>query len=197
MARSRFEERFTEPAQLLKIMRYDKDVGGLFWLPRAPSDFHRNGEWTAPRWNGANAGKRCGAVGLNGYRVINHYGDFVYEHRAIWFLETGSWPEQVDHISGNREDNRFENLREVDPTDNNRNMAMQRRNTSGCTGVRWHQESPTYGRWKAIIVVNYKPILLYSGQDKQAAIAARLAGEEKYGFHRNHGRAANASSFGK
>lgn len=35
-------------------------------------------------------------------------------HRLAWFLSTGKWPEGViDHINGDRSDNRIKNLRDV------------------------------------------------------------------------------------
>ncbi len=44
-------------------------------------------------------------------------------HRAIWAWHNGCFPTlQIDHINGKRFDNRIENLREVSPSENMRNM---------------------------------------------------------------------------
>jgi hypothetical protein len=40
------------------------------------------------------------------------------EHRLVFFLHHGRWPEVTDHINGIRDDNRIENLRECDATQN-------------------------------------------------------------------------------
>jgi hypothetical protein len=44
-------------------------------------------------------------------------------------------PEQIDHINGDRADNRLCNLREVTQSLNNANSARRRDNTSGFKGV--------------------------------------------------------------
>ena len=46
---------------------------------------------------------------------------FLY-HRAVWAVVHGRLPRQIDHINGDKTDNRIENLREVSPGDNNLNM---------------------------------------------------------------------------
>jgi hypothetical protein len=48
---------------------------------------------------------------------------FVYLHHAVWAVCNGRWPEQqIDHINGNKHDNRIENLREVSASENKMNM---------------------------------------------------------------------------
>ena len=46
----------------------------------------------------------------------------IKAHRAAWFLHTGEWPVcMIDHINGDRADNRFENLRLSDQHKNQAN----------------------------------------------------------------------------
>ena len=47
---------------------------------------------------------------------------FVRLHHAVWAVCKGRWPEQqIDHVNGNKQDNRIENLREVSDRENKLN----------------------------------------------------------------------------
>ena len=62
---------------------------------------------------------RKGYKGLNLY-VGNHRNE-IGLHRIAWVLVYGRFPKQIDHLNGNKTDNRLENLREVSPSENNQN----------------------------------------------------------------------------
>ncbi len=56
--------------------------------------------------------------------VIGKKGDGtrgLLAHRIIFFMHHGIWPESVDHIDGNRANNRVENLRACTHAENMRN----------------------------------------------------------------------------
>ena len=56
---------------------------------------------------------------------INFFGrrTVIGMHRAVWAWHHGRFPEkQIDHVNGVETDNRIENLREVTPSENMRNM---------------------------------------------------------------------------
>ena len=47
---------------------------------------------------------------------------FIQLHHAVWAVCKGRWPEQqIDHVNGNKHDNRIENLREVSDRENKLN----------------------------------------------------------------------------
>ena len=71
------------------------------------------------RWVHTNRTKKAGAIAgsisKQGYRRTKVDGQFYYVHRLVWKLVKGQEPpETIDHINGNKLDNRIENLQELD-----------------------------------------------------------------------------------
>lgn len=56
-------------------------------------------------------------------------------HRVIFLMHNGYLPEHVDHIDGNRSNNKIENLRAATPSQNKANQIIYKNNTSGVKGV--------------------------------------------------------------
>lgn len=183
------------PEVLRQLLRYDPDSGKLFWRERAENMFPEGeGRYTAARscriWNTKYAGKEAiTAVDPSlGYKKGSVWCGKFYAHRLIWAIQTGAWPEQdIDHINGDRADNRWGNLRAVDRKTNSRNARRRSTNTSGMMGVKWQ---PGLDKWRAQIMVDGRNIALGCFDDFDEACAARKAAERRYGFHENHGRAA-------
>lgn len=69
----------------------------------------------------------------------------VYNHRVIWVLH-GNTDTTIDHINGDRFDNRITNLRAASKKENMQNLKKFSTNTSGVTGVNY---SATDNRWRA------------------------------------------------
>jgi hypothetical protein len=176
-----------DPALLRKLLRYEPETGKLFWLPRSaeimPPGLH------AAAWNGKYAGKEAfTATGSHGYRASRVCNVQCLAHRLIWAFVHGSWPEgQIDHINGDRQDNRIANLRVVDAATNARNKCISSRSTSKIAGVYWAAHA---GKWRAEIKVGQKRQHLGYFTDKSAAAFARKTAEMWLDFHPNHGRAA-------
>lgn len=103
----------------------------------------------------ANAGLVAGRVDKQGYVRISVMGKHQKAHRLAFLYMTGAFPSMdVDHINGNRSDNRWINLRDVPASINVQNIFMPQTNgTSGYRGVSFHKKS---GKYRATIRANGK-----------------------------------------
>ena len=113
---------------------------------------------------------RWGWINNNGYINIMYEDTLYIVHRLIWMWVHGEEPEQIDHINGNRQDNRLVNLRNVDHLTNQRNRTKNKNNKSGFNGVYWHKQSD---KWRAEIIVDGKVTHIGSYDTPQEAADAR------------------------
>lgn len=171
---------------LRELIDYDPDTGKMFWRRRDRKWFNDNHEF--PRWNTRYAGKECFNYVNAGYMRSKIFGKDYAAHRVAWALHHGAWPSgMIDHIDGDRQNNRAANLRVVSPLENSRNVALSSKNKSGYYGV---VLNPRSRKWVASIRNAGRQIHLGSFADKDAAVAARKAAERELGYHPNHGRRA-------
>lgn len=177
----------------IDVLDYDPTTGELRWKERDPSSFVDGDKWytkerSAKIWNT----RRAGNLALNyktqyGYLQGRVEGKLYPAHRVIWFLVHGEWPDEIDHINGNRSDNRLANLRNISRNENMRNRKIDTRNTSGFMGVSWNK---TNKKWHVYANVDKKRTNIGWFETIEEAIEARkkfLASED---FHENHGRKA-------
>lgn len=118
------------------------------WL-KANYEYHPDGGFTRLTSRGRQkAGTAVfGKKEKTGYmRMPINYDMFVI-HRVIWKWHNGDEPEFIDHINGNRSDNRIENLRACTKSENRHNANINKNNTSGYHGVRWHEYDYCSGKW--------------------------------------------------
>jgi len=118
------------------------------------------GFFTWRRSNGSQKeGQIAGEIRQTGYVTIQIKGRRLRAHRIAWLLTTGQDPFDlcVDHINGNKSDNRFCNLRLATSRENSRNMKKSRANKSGFKGVCFDKRT---GKWKANIRSDSKQIFL-------------------------------------
>ena len=132
-------------------------------------------------------GAIAGYIEKSGYRRVMVDGKTHMAHRLVWKLVAGSDPKTIDHIDGNKLNNDISNLRSVEVADNCRNKQQCKRNTSGINGV---LRDSSGKKWVARITHDYKCYHLGTFETSEQALAARIAAEEKFGFHPNHGRTA-------
>jgi hypothetical protein len=105
-------------------------------------------------------------------------GKKIYMHRVVVGAEAGG-KTKVDHINGNKLDNRRSNLRECSHKENIRNQKLRTNNASGVRGVAL---LPKTGKWRARIMVDYKERHLGTFETKeQACDAYRLAAARYHG----------------
>jgi len=159
---------------LRENLRYDKETGEVWWaVPRKgrPSDRPAgyldkvSGYWKLGSGNG----------------VPNP----LRRSRVAFALLEGRWPNCVDHINGNKQDDRWDNLREVTHAENHRNRPRNHNNKSGVTGAFWCKAR---NKWQVSIMVLGIAKHLGCYEDFFEAVCARKSAELKYGFHENHGR---------
>lgn len=175
---------------LNEIFGYDPETGVLYHKERPRWMFtkgYKGGETSWRTFNTQNAGKPITNVGGSGYLRVNIGGKRYSAHRIIWVMVHGEWPDEIDHINGDRADNRLCNLRAVTRQENLRNLARRSDNTSGYTGVSYSKRDDVFIAY--ITVDGHAKVIGRYGTAQQAA-KARAEAEAELGFHPNHGRAA-------
>lgn len=164
---------------LRKLLDYNPATGQLFWRPRLDGPY---------RFNSRYAGQEAGCVSSgDGYRTVSIGKKRYYSHRIIWKLVHGVEPIFIDHIDGDRLNNRLFNLRSVTEAENRRNACINSKNTSGITGV---APDKKHGGWIARIKINGANRYIGKFYSLDEAAAARKLAERAHGFHPNHGRRA-------
>lgn len=103
--------------RLLEKFSYNKECG----------TFHKR-----YRGTGAISEKPAGSVNSDGYMKLCVDYEYYSVHRLVWLAELGELPKKsIDHINGNKIDNRFSNLRETDDSENSLNRFRSNKNKFG------------------------------------------------------------------
>ena len=98
-------------------------------------------------------GDQFGCLRNYGYIVGNFDCKYSRAHRLIFMWHYGFLPKEIDHIDGNPSNNRIENLRQANRSENGMNQKLNSRNTSGVKGVTWKKDKQ---KWHARVKVNKK-----------------------------------------
>ena len=156
------------PAEVLRsLLEYNPDSGELRWLAAG---------------SGRRVGMSAGTTDCHGYRRVTVLKAPYLAHRIIWKMHHDTEPDEIDHINGDRSDNRISNLRPATRAQNARNVKPKPGTASGVTGVNYVKGK---NRWKALVMVRGKVISLGQFKRIEDAIAARRAGEmEHFGEYR-------------
>ncbi len=168
---------------LKECVVYEAASGHLFWKQR-PSHHFANLN-ACGVWNSKHAGCMAGSPNIKRRWSTKIGGKLYQNHRLVWALAHGVWPsDQIDHINGNPEDNRLENLRVVANAENQKNRWQSRHNTSGVNGVYWHSRD---NKWTAHIRDGGRQRALGYFDTCEEAAAARKAAEHQLGYAARHG----------
>lgn len=138
-----------------------------------------------------------------GYIKIGISGKEYRAHRLAFLYMLGYFPpNEVDHINGVRNDNRWINLRPVSRIDNSKNQRRSSRNTSGVTGVNFSRHPKNAAKpWCAKIGSSITQAKSSFAQKyfstKEAAIEWRKAKEIELNYHKNHGNVIDRISEAK
>ena len=125
------------------------------------------------------AGARAGTKTKKGYIRVRIDGVFYMEHRLVFFLFHGRWPEMTDHVNGIRDDNRIENLRECTAAENAYN-AKGKGERGLPKGVHYHKKRK---RYVAYVSRNGKRVNVGEYKDAATAISAVAAKREELHGH--------------
>lgn len=124
-------------------------------------------------------GSPVGSLGKDGYfsTVVNYKRYF--NHRLIFLMHHGYLPEYIDHINNIPTDNRIENLRKANKSENNYNSKLSFSNTSGAKHVYWNKKQK---QWIVKLGVNKQ--IKYFGTFKDFELAELVASEARNKYHK-------------
>jgi hypothetical protein len=108
--------------RLRELLDYEPQTGKFFWKVRTARC--------------VKIGSLAGAIERNGYRRIDLLNKHYLAHRLAWLYVNGEWPlGDLDHVNGNKDDNRVANLRPATVSQNAMNKKMPATNKTGFKGV--------------------------------------------------------------
>jgi hypothetical protein len=122
----------------------------------------------------------------NGYREIEIDNKHYKAHRLAWLYVNGGMPENlIDHIDGERSNNKISNLRESTHQTNSENYKTPKTNKSGVKNVSWYK---SLNKWVvSISVKKIKKTIGYFDDIELAELVAIEARNKYRGEFANHG----------
>jgi hypothetical protein len=141
------------------------------------------------RWNVSHSkkikiGQIAGTTTVKGYRAIHVDGKIYLAHRIAWLYVFGEWPKGIDHKNGIKSDNRIDNLRLANQSQNLANIGAKKNNELGIRGV------CRYGKkYRVALNKNGKQVWIgYFESLETASLAAEKASKELHGDFSFHNR---------
>lgn len=178
------------PEEIKQLFEYEPSTGRVIYKPRplswfVPTEDPSLRERTHNVWNRKHPGTPAGIKDGGGYLTTALHGKRLALHRIAWAIVHGEWPEgDIDHINGDRADNRLANLRHVTRAENLRNRAKSSNNVSGIPGVTFYTK---YQKWMAKFEYKGRTHFVgYFENKDDAASAIRQKRLEVGGFTERH-----------
>lgn len=128
-------------------------------------------------------GRELGYKKSNGYIALSIDGQKYFAHRLAWLYVYGEFPKHdVDHIDGDRANNKIENLRDVTRSVNLQNLkaAKSHNKSTGVLGAYLHIS----GKFMSRIQVNKKDVYLGLFETAEQAQQAYLTAKQQ--FHKGY-----------
>ena len=149
--------------RLRELLHYDPATGIFTRLVKARS---------------AACGAVAGTAHNRGYLVVRLDGKKYLMHRLACVYITGHFPAHgMDHINGIKDDNRWNNLREANQSENSQNRRLRKDSTTGVTGVSFKKEVRL---WVAVIFIEGVSKHLGYFASLEEAAKARAKAQRKY-----------------
>jgi len=156
------------PEQITRELRVDEE--GKLW-------------WKQKRLGKRRLDRPAGWLNVYGYLQISLDGSRYPAHAVAFSLYHRRWPAPgmvLDHINGDKADNREENIREVTNAENMQNrIGINSNNSTGVAGVYWDKRRH---KWFARIQINWKFIFGGYYEKFEDAVEARRQLEITYGI---------------
>lgn len=108
--------------ELKLLLNYDKNTGEFTWKKLNKTSNRK-------------LGQRAGSLHNKGYRHIRLHNKLYLEHRLAWLYTYGYFPKVIDHIDGNKLNNKLSNLRECTQAQNMWNTSIIKNTLSKVKGV--------------------------------------------------------------
>ena len=163
----------TELTQELVKKHIEYRDGKLFWkIPKKGMNKSINGDYPAGWDNG------------EGYIKLSFLNKSYYAHQIVFFMHYGTLPKFIDHIDGNKSNNKIENLRESTLQQNNCNKKIN--NINSKSKVRGVCPSKDGKKW--LVKISHNNKTLHMGTFEDLELADLVAQEARNKYHGNFAR---------
>ena len=155
--------------ELREYLDYDPETGVLTWKKR-------------PGFRVQQGAPTCSGLNGKGYKQVQFRGTKFVAHRVAFALHHGRWPTPCcDHIDGDRQNNRADNLRECSVSENQHNRGVPRNSTTGVKGVRCLS-----GGYLATVVISRRAHTKWFRRLEDAAAYVKQLREQLHGDFARH-----------